>query len=82
MLDRAYQSLNVDAITPSGADLPLLRLRGPQPQWFRRYWLQKSLEIPAGSKITVHVTPLPDYSDQPKVTRQFPLQVVLDYVPL
>ncbi len=82
MLDRAYQSLNVDAITPSGADLPLLRLRGAQPQWFRRYWLQKSLEIPAGSKITVRVTPLSDYSDQPKVTRQFPLQVVLDYVPL
>ncbi len=82
MLDRAYQSVNVDAITSSGADLPLLRLRGPQPQWFRRYWLQKSPEIPAGSKITVRVTPLPDYSDQPKVTRQFPLQMVLDYVPL
>jgi hypothetical protein len=82
MLDRAYQSLNIDTITPSGADLPLLRLRGAQPQWFRRYWLQKSLEIPAGSKITVRVTPLPDYSDQPKATRQFPLQVVLDYVPL
>ena len=82
MLDRAYESLNVDAITPSGADVPLLRLRGPQPQWFRRYWLQKPVEIPAGSKITVHVTPLPDYSDEPKVTRQFPLQVVLDYVPL
>jgi hypothetical protein len=80
MLDRAYQSLNIDAITPSGEDLPLLRLRGPQPQWFRRYWLQKSLEIPAGSKITVHVTALPDDSDQPKVTRQFPLQVVVDYV--
>ena len=82
MLDRAYQSVTVDAITPSGDDVPLLRLRGAQPQWFRRYWLQKSMEIPAGSKITVHVTPLPDYSDQPKVTRQFPLQVVLDYVPL
>jgi hypothetical protein len=82
MLDRAYQSVNVDAITPSGEDVPLLRLRGAQPQWFRRYWLQKSQEIPAGSKITVHVTPLSDDSDQPKVTRQFPLQVVLDYVPL
>jgi hypothetical protein len=82
MLDRAYQSVNVDAITPSGEDVPLLRLRGPQPQLFRRYWLQKSREIPAGSKISVHVTPLSDYSDQPKVTRQFPLQVILDYVPL
>jgi hypothetical protein len=82
MLDRAYQSVNVDAITPSGEDLPLLRLRGAQPQWFRRYWLQKSTELPADSKIAVHVTPLPDDSDHPKVTRKFTLQVILDYVPL
>jgi len=82
MLDRAYQSVSIDATTPSGNTVPLLRLRGAQPQWFRRYWLQKPVEVPAGSKVTVRVTPLSDYSDAPKVTRQFPLQVVLDYVPL
>lgn len=82
MLDRAYESLNVDAITPSGAHVPLLRLRGPRPQWFRRYWLQEPVEFVSGTKITVRVTPLADYSDEPKVTRRFPLQVVLDYVPL
>jgi hypothetical protein len=81
MLDRAYESLNVDAITPSGTRVPLLRLHGPRPQWFRRYWLQRPVELARGSNIQVSVTPLTDYSDEPKVTRQFPLQVVLDYVP-
>jgi hypothetical protein len=82
MLDRAYTSVDVDAITPSGATVPLLRLHGPRPQWFERYWLQEPVELAAGAKITVRLTPLADYSDEPPVTRQFPLQLVLDYVPL
>jgi len=82
MLDRAYESLSVDAITPSGVTVPLLRLHGPRPQWFQRYWLQEPVELASGSKIAVRVTPLADYSDEPVVTRKFPLQVVLDYVPL
>jgi hypothetical protein len=48
----------------------------------RRYWLQEPLELPAGTKIEVHVTPLPDDSDEPKATEQFQLQVALDFVPL
>jgi hypothetical protein len=82
MLDRAYESVNVDAITPSGTAVPLLRLHGPRPQWFQRYWLQEPVELASGSKIAVRVTPLSNYSDEPRVTRRFPLQVVLDYVPL
>jgi len=82
MLDRAYESLNIDAITPSGADLPLLRLNGPRPQWLQRYWLQEPVELTGGTKIAVRVRPLADDSDEPKVTSRFPLQVVLDYVPL
>jgi hypothetical protein len=82
MLDRAYLSVNVDAITPSGTTVPLLRLHGPRPQWFQRYWLQEPVELASGSKIAVHVTPLADYSDEPKVARKFPLQLILDYVPL
>lgn len=82
MLDRAYASVDVDAITPSGATVPLLRLRGPRPQWLQRYWLQEPVELAAGAKIAVRVTPLADYSDEPAVTRQIPLQVILDYVPL
>jgi hypothetical protein len=82
MLDRAYESLSVDAITPSGTDVPLLRLHGPRPQWAQRYWLQEPVELASGSKITVSVTPLSDYSDEPKLSKRFPLQVALDYVPL
>jgi mono/diheme cytochrome c family protein len=82
MLDRAYESVNIDAVTPSGKTIPLLRLHGPRPQWFQRYWLQEPAELASGSKIAVSVTPLADYEDEPKVTRVFPLQVVLDYIPL
>jgi hypothetical protein len=82
MLDRAYESLNVDAITPSGTHVPLLRLHGPRPQWLQRYWLQEPVELASGSKIEVRVTPLSDYSEEPKVTKEFRLQVALDYVPL
>jgi hypothetical protein len=80
ILDRAYESVNIDAITSSGARVPLLRLRGPRPQWLRRYWLQKQVEVASGSKIEVQVTPLLDYSDEPKPIRQIPLQLALDYV--
>ena len=80
-LDRAYESLNVDAITPAGTHVPLLRLHGPRPQWFRRYWLQEPVELAGGSEITVTVTPLSDYSEEPKVTRQVSFQMALDYVP-
>ncbi|PYR86742.1 MAG: hypothetical protein DMG18_01860, partial [Acidobacteria bacterium] len=81
MLDRAYESLSVDAIMPSGAHLPLLRLHGPRPQWLQRYWLQQPVELASGSEIKVTITPLSDYSEEPKVTKQVPLQMALDYVP-
>jgi hypothetical protein len=80
MLDRAYESLTVDAVTPTGAHVPLLRLRGPRPQWFRRYWLREPVELASGSVIRVGVTPLSDYSDEPKAAKRFGLQVALDYV--
>lgn len=82
MLNRAYEAVNIDAVTPSGKQVPLLRLHGPRPQWYQRYWLQEPVELASGSKIAVSVTPLADYEDEPKVTRVFPLQLVLDYIPL
>ena len=81
MLDRAYESLNVDAITPSGGHVPLLRLHGPRPQWLQRYWLQDPVNLAGGSEIKVTLTPLSDYSEEPKVTKQVALQMALDYVP-
>jgi hypothetical protein len=80
MLDRAYETLNIEATTPSGSRVVLLRLHGPRPQWFQRYWLQDPVELPSGSEIKAIVTPLSDYSDEPKVTQRFPLEVALDYV--
>jgi hypothetical protein len=80
-LDRAYALLNVDATTPSGTHVPLLRLRGPRPQWLRRYWLQEALELGSGSQITVTVEPLSDYSDEIKISKSAPLQVALEYIP-
>ena len=80
MLDRAYESLDVEAVTPSGMHVPLLRLRGPRPQWFARYWLQEPVELASGSEITVRATPLPDDSDEPKTAKRFQLQVALDFI--
>ena len=81
MLDRAYGTLDVDAVTPSGLHVPLLWLHGPRPQWFERYWMQESVDLAAGSQITVRVTPLSEDSEEPKPTKRFPLQVALDFVP-
>ena len=81
MLDRAYESLIVEVILPSGRHAPLLRLHGPRPQWPRRYSLEEPVELAGGTKIEVRVTPLSDYSEEPKATKRFMLQVILDYVP-
>ena len=82
MLDRAYGSVDIVAITPNGRQMSLLKLRGPRPQWFRRYWLQEATELPRGSAIEARFTPLADYAEEMKASAgRFPLQVVVDYVP-
>jgi hypothetical protein len=82
MLDKAYGSVDIVAITPSGKQISLLKLRGPRPQWFRRYWLQEATELAGGSAIEARFTPLADDSDEMKASvGRFPLQVAVDYVP-
>jgi hypothetical protein len=82
MLDKAYSSVDIVAITPSGRQISLLKLRGPRPQWFRRYWLQEAIELPGGSAIEARLTPLGDDSDEMRASvGRFPLYVVVDYVP-
>ena len=82
MLDKAYSSVDIVAITPSGRQISLLKLRGPRPQWFRRYWLQEAIELPGGSAIEARFTPLGDYSDEMQASvGRFPLHVAVDYVP-
>ena len=80
-LDRAYDSVAVDAVTPAGKQVPLLRLLGPRPQWPRRYWLQDPIKLPGGSKISVKVTPIADDSDEPPIAAHPNLEFFLDYVP-
>ena len=81
MLDQSYESVQIAAVTPTGTRVTLLKLHGARPQWFRRYWLQEAVEVPAGSTIEATVTPLAIDSDEPKSSRRFPLQIALDYVP-
>ena len=82
MLDKAYSSVDIVAITPNGRQIALLKLRGPRPQWFRRYWLQEAIELPGGSAIEARFTPLGDYSDEMQASAgRFPLHVAVDYVP-
>jgi len=79
MLNRPYDLLRVDAITPH-RQIPLLVIRGARPQWQRRYWLERAVELPHGSRIQVRATPLVADADEPKVAPGSPLRVALDVV--
>jgi hypothetical protein len=77
--DQAYESVVIEAVTPARR-VALLKLRAVQPQWYRRYWLQEPIELPAGTKIEVTATPAaPDEFAVP-VPKRYPLQVGIDYV--
>ena len=80
MLDRAYGSIDVTAVPPGGKRISLLKLDGPRPRWFYRYWLQDPLEVAKGTIIEVTAIPLADYSDELKSGPSFPLHVNVDYV--
>lgn len=80
-LDRPYGALDVEVVTPDGAHVPLLKLRGPRPPWFYRFWLDHPVDVPAGSVVHVKADPLPDYEDDFKSTKRFSFRVQLNYVP-
>ena len=80
MVDRPYATLDIQATTPTGRKVTLLKLRGIRPEWPRRYWLADPVELPKGTKIDIttkagdaEVGPL-----GPPV--QSPLQIALDLV--
>jgi hypothetical protein len=81
-LDRVYGDLAVQAVTPSGTRIALLKLRVPRPEWRRRYWLVEPVEVPAGSRIEVSTTPPPSFIDLSgaKFMKAYPLEIALDYV--
>jgi hypothetical protein len=81
-LDRVYGAFTVQAVTPAGARVALLKLRTPRPEWRRRYWLAQPVELPAGSRIEVIATPpsaFIDLSGAP-LMKGYPLAVALDFV--
>jgi hypothetical protein len=78
--DQPYATVNVDAVAPTGRRVNLMRLRAAQPQWYRRYWLQEPIEVPAGSKVEVTAVPAPPDEFGIPVPKRYPLAVDVDYV--
>lgn len=81
VLDRSYGSVTVNATTPDGRTLPILWLTHVGPGWPRRFWLAAPIVLPAGSRVSVRVTP-PAFETgaRPPSSASPPLQVTLDYV--
>ena len=81
-LDRVYGAVTVQAITPTGAKTPLLKLRVPRPEWARRYWLAQPVDLPAGTRIEMITTPPASYIDLSgaRFMKTYPLETVLDIV--
>jgi hypothetical protein len=75
--DRPYSSAMVLGVTATGRRQELLRFRGPQPGWYRRYWLVDPIDLPEGSEIQVVAVPAPG---QDSVPPQHPLRVDVDVV--
>jgi hypothetical protein len=80
-VDLPYASMDVTAVAASGRRVPLLKLRAVRPEWPRRYWLADPVELPAGTKIEVKVTPGDPDSGPLMAAVKSPLQVALDFVP-
>jgi hypothetical protein len=81
MLDQPYEALTVNAVGANGQRTPILDLQGAWPQWFRRYWLQNPVTLPAGTTLEVRATPRPADPTEPLPPKRFDLQVGVDYVP-
>ena len=80
-VDQPYARVAVDAVLPTGRRVELLRLRSPQPQWYRRYWLVESVELPKDSKVEVTATPVPKGESSVFFSKRYPLQVDVEFVP-
>jgi hypothetical protein len=81
LVDQAYQSVDIAAVSASGRRVPLLKLRGIRPEWPRRYWLTDPVELPAGTKVEVKLVPGDPNSGPLLATVKSPLQIGLDFVP-
>jgi hypothetical protein len=81
LLDQPYASVEVNAVLPDGKSRrPLLRLHAPRPEWRRRYWLSRPIDLPPGSKFEVRVTPVPNDSGELPTGRTSPFRIAVDFV--
>jgi hypothetical protein len=55
-VEAPLDSLLAEAVLPDGTMLPLIRLRGPDPDWPRTYRLEEPLSLPKGSRIRFTMT--------------------------
>jgi len=78
--DQPYARVDVEAVLPAGRRIPLLRLRAPQPQWYRRYWLAQPIELPKGSTVEVAAIPVPPDEFDVPAPKRYRLQVAVDFV--
>lgn len=78
--DQGYKDATIDAVLPNNRRVTLMKLRAPQPLWYRRYWLAEPLELPAGTKLEVKATPAIVDEFALPVQKRYPLQVTFDYV--
>ena len=79
-LDRPYGSVEIDARTPAGLRVPLLRLRAPRPEWPRRYWLRQPVDLPAGTRLEITTVPASLDAGQPTQPTRGALTIALDVV--
>jgi hypothetical protein len=81
-LDQPYGDLDVHALLPSGARVPILRLHRPRPEWPRRYWLAAPVELPSGSRVELTATTAPPDPDELTRRPASPFQVAIEFVGL
>jgi hypothetical protein len=81
-LDRVYGSLTIQAVTPAGQRITLLRLSTPRPEWRRRYWLAQPVDLPAGSRIEASTTAPSAYIELTgaQMMKTYPMEAAVDFV--
>lgn len=77
-LDAAYSTMEIAAVTTSGQRLPLLKLHAARPEWPRRYWLQRPVDLPSGTTIEVTGIRADTGSGPPVKAVDWPLEIGLD----
>src|SRR3989442_4567418 len=67
-------TLQIEAVRPNGSRIPMIRLT-PRPDWQRRYWFERPLSLPRGSRIDVTTR-----QSGPASAGAAPIHVAVDFV--